>query len=124
MKKEITRIYVTKGDNVYHGNVTSDKCLCLEIEGKLYWIEDEFANISSLEWQLENNFGIALSNNRKQFGIFKNESAIMDRPITRITKHHDDVFVESSSYVKRSVKNQYGNYWWKMDELKKFIENN
>ena len=122
MKKEITRIYVTKGDNIYHGNVTCDKCICLEIGKKLYWLEDEFANISSIEYRLEQYFGIALSNNRKYFGVFADKTAIMDRPITRITKHHDDVFIESSSYVKRSVKNQYGNYWWKMDELKKFIE--
>lgn len=126
MKKIIERIYVTKGDNlVNYEGIKSDKAIGLQIDGSIYWLNHTFARLSDLEDQLRYNFGIAISCDHKKFGVFgevEKDTAHINKNVTRITQHHDDVFNNKSSYIKRAVRNPVnGHYWWHFDELRDFL---
>lgn len=121
--KKIERIYITKGDNLFnHEGLKCDKTLGIVIDGSIYWLNQSFARLNELEDQLRYNLGIAISCDQKKFGVFENDTAYMNKNVTRISQHHDDVFSNKSSYIKRAVRNPAnGHYWWHFDELRELL---
>lgn len=127
MKKVIERIYVTKGDNLFNfEGLKCDKCIGLQIDGKIYWLNHTFARLNELADQLRYNFGISISCDQKKFGVFdevEKDTAYINKNVTRINHHHDDVFSNKSSYIKRAVRQpETGFYWWHFDELRNFLQ--
>lgn len=123
--KQVERIYLTRGDNVTdsEGRKT-DKCCAVQIEGKLYWLSQSFASPEELEGELR-NIGVAIMQVRGKrglewkWGVVDKESgeATCGNNFSSITKHHDDVFSQDSSYLKRTVRTGVGSLWWTATSL-------
>ena len=113
----IERIYTTKGDNVTdHHNVICDKGVGVVIGGDIYWLEDSFARFSDLEYLLS-RFNVIISD-CGQWGV-KDEyqSVTFTNRVTKLTKHHDEIWCKDSSYAKRSKRNAEGRAFWKVVDL-------
>ena len=115
----LEKIYITKGDNTYDGNVKVDKAVGLQINGKIHWLESTWSTLYSLENLLDaftDTIGIMASGGK--WGIVDSYgSAEMTNKFTRINKHHDDIFSDGSSYVLRSAKTPDGKFWWSIRQI-------
>lgn len=123
--KTIERIYITKGDNIFNfDGVRADKAWAIVIDGKVYWADSSFDTTEVLGFRLE-RIGVVIEPRKSgaiDFGQWVNKpdggrKAVIDKRVTKISKHHDDVFNETSSYMKRAVKNSNGSYFWNPNDL-------
>lgn len=116
LKGNLERIYVTRGDNlVDHAGCKWDKAFALQFDGKLYWVNKSFGRL----WELESfflNFGVYLDEKGRYGFLNEKGGASLDKKVTKIAAHHDDVFSSGSSYHKRSVKAS-NSFWWNPEEL-------
>ena len=124
----ITRIYITRGDNLYNEDgARCDKAVALEFNKKLYWANYSFATLRELSYHLE-CYGIHLDHSTGQWGMWEvdeytgERGATLNKRITKIGKHHDDVFSANSSYMKRSVMDENGNCFWDVFDLKQQLQ--
>ena len=116
LKGNLERIYVTRGDNlVDHVGCKCDKAFALQFDGKLYWVNRSFGRFSELE-SFFLNFGVYLDEKGRYGFLDRNGGASLDKKVTKIAAHHDDVFSSGSSYHKRSV-NASNSFWWSTEEL-------
>lgn len=116
----IERIYTTRGDNLYDADgIKCDKAWAVVIDSKIYWVDGIFANIDELRWRLERlGVGIMKCGKRWRWGLVDEfGSATMTNSITTISKHHDDIFTQGSTYMKKSVMNEEGGLWWDINDL-------
>ena len=122
--KQVERIYITKGDNVFDSDgIKCDKCCAVQIEGKLYWLSQAFASIGELEGQLE-ALGVASMKVRTKSGLdwkwgIRDEEgyATCSKPFTRIAKHHDDIFSLDTPHMAKTVRNGVGSIWWTANQV-------
>lgn len=117
--KQIERIYITKGDNSYnHAGVKSDKACAIQIDGRLYWINQSFAHLRELESEFR-TLGVIFSCDYKKFGVHSvtEEWTSLNKNITRIPHHHDDIFSDKSGYIKRAERSPKGAYWWYVEDI-------
>ena len=116
LKGNLERIYVTRGDNlVDHVGCKCDKALALQFDGELYWVNKSFGRFSELE-SFFLNFGVYLDEKGRYGFLDEKGGASLDKKVTKIAAHHDDVFSNESSYYKRSVKGR-NRFWWDQEEL-------
>ena len=122
LKGNLQRIYVTRGDNlVDYDGVKCDKAFALQIDGKLYWVNKSFGRLSELQ-SFFLNLGVYLSEEGRFGFLDNNGGASLDKKVTKIAAHHDDIFSSGSSYDKRSVRGSE-NFWWREEELiNKFVK--
>lgn len=114
----IERIYTTKGDNSYNfDGIKNDKMVGVVIKGDIYWLQDEFATLHEIQYLLA-RFNIRISTCGR-WGVTDSEGrTTYTDAITKIAKHHDDVFSDGSSYVKRAKTNDAKNsIWWTVEEV-------
>lgn len=116
----IERIYVTRGDNLTNGEgIRSDKCYGLQIKGQILWFNDSFARLSELSYKLR-PLDLAVTDGG-HWGYWADGEATIDKKVTRISQHHDDVFSSGSSYIKKSLQAPHGNYWWRMEQVTEYL---
>lgn len=118
----IERIYTTKGDNCYDADgVKNDKMLGVVIKGDIYWLEEDFARVSELKHKLA-KFNILISDCGK-WGVEDTDgSTVFTHKITKISKHHDDILMEGSTYRKRTKHNPAnGRLFWQIQEIFDYI---
>ena len=122
LKSKLERIYTTRGDNlVDYAGCKCDKAFALQFDGKLYWVNKSFGRFSELE-SFFLNFGVYLSEKGRYGFLEARGGATLDKRVTKIAAHHDDVFSSESSYYKRSVKAS-NSFWWSQEELiNKFVK--
>ena len=122
LKGNLQRIYATRGDNlVDYAGCKNDKAFALQFDGKLYWVNKSFGRFSELE-DFFLNFGVYLSEKGRYGFLEARGGATLDKSVTKIAAHHDDVFSSESSYYKRSVKAS-NSFWWSQEELiNKFVK--
>ena len=112
----IEKIYTTRGDNVYEDGVKCDKAIGIVIEGKIHWLDKSFSTPRTLSTAVM-SYGISM-NDKGYWGVIdENGSAILEHKLTKISKHHDDVFSNESGYIKRAKRNSEGSFWWKPAEI-------
>lgn len=122
--KQVERIYITKGDNVFDSDgIKCDKCCAVQIEGKLYWLSQAFASIGELESQLNGlNVGVMKVRTNSgwewKWGARDEEgSALCSKSFTRIAKHHDDIFSLDTPHMAKTVRNGVGSIWWTATQI-------
>lgn len=113
----IERIYTTKGDNVVdHHGVICDKGVGVVIDGDIYWLEDSFAKFSELSFLLH-KFNIVISD-CGQWGVKdESQSVTFTNKVTKLKKHHDDLWCEDSNYAKRAKRTSAGRLFWEKEDL-------
>ena len=116
LKGNLERIYVTRGDNlVDHAGCKCDKAFALQFDGKLYWVNRSFGRFSELE-SFFLNFGVYLDEKGRYGFLNEKGGASLDKKVTKIAAHHDDVFSSGSSYHEKSVEAS-NSFWWDQEEL-------
>ena len=115
---KIDRIYVTRGDNLYdYDGIKCDKFFGLAIKGKIYWMNHTFGTMQQLESQLS-TLGVHM-NEKGRWGQLKEDGwATLEHSVTRITKHHDDIFTPTTKYLKDAEFFSEGMIWWYLKDLK------
>ena len=119
----IERIYTTKGDNSYNfDNIKNDKMVGVVIDSDIYWLQDEFATYREIQFLLA-RFNVLISECGRWGATDNDGRTVYTNTITRISKHHDDVFSDGSSYVRRAMTNEAKNsMWWTVtDVINKFF---
>ncbi len=123
--KQVERIILTRGDNIDLDGVKCDKCCAVQIEGKLYWLSRDFARLEELTEELR-QLGIMIGAKRDNtgsrwiptWGVIDAEGwATCDNVFTKAAKHHDDIFKQDSSYMKKTVRNGIGSMWWTANQI-------
>lgn len=123
----IERVYITRGDNCYNEEgVKNDKMIGIVINNVIHWMDDEFAYLHELEGRLaqihahlfdKGSYGV-MSSAKAQFSVTDdNGTAAPSFKVTKITCHHDNIFLDRHSYNKRSKLNKAGARWWSWLEL-------
>lgn len=116
-KAVVEKVYITRGDNCYDSDgIKCDKAYGLVIEGKIHWIDQSFATLDELSSKL---YGFGVSASGTAWGtIDENGRAVLEHTMTKIGKHHDDIFTSESFYMKASKRKACGSIWWKPAEIK------
>lgn len=114
----VERIYVTRGDNSYdEDNVKNDKMIGIVIKGDIYWLERDFARFSELSYELA-GFNILITEDGRWGVTDEDGRTVLANKVTKISKHHDDILSEKSSYLKRSKRNDSnGRLFWETHEV-------
>lgn len=116
----IEQIYTTKGDNLYnHDNIKCDKMIGLVIKGQIYWLQDSFANLYEIE-HLLHRLNVTISKCGRWGATDEDGSTTYTNSITKLNKHHDDLFSDKSNYVKRAKFNESNgkrSLWWTINEV-------
>lgn len=124
---KVQKVYLTRGDNTYDDEgFKCDKCCAVQIDGSIYWLSQAFSRPFELVSELS-ILGVGIGD------IFKGGSsypawgnigedgwASLDHRMIKLTKHHDDLFSEESSYMKKTVRNAQGSLWWTARALKDY----
>lgn len=103
---KIKKIYVTQGDNLFNSDgIRCDKRVALNIDGKIYWLNYNFAKISDLDYVLS-QFGVAITG-KDWYPICYDENnkfiPATPKSFSRIQHHHDDIFNPKYRYLRNSV---------------------
>lgn len=122
----IKRVYFTKGDNWTNDDgIKNDKKLAILLsDDTLYWLSKDFTHAEEVNNSMLFDF-IHVHNSFKNNLVWSkcvarhaNQRDYSDqKAITKINKHHDDIFTDGSSYMKKSVKSPTGSIFWEMSEL-------
>ena len=127
---KVQKVYLTRGDNTYDDEgFKCDKCCAVQIDGSIYWLSQSFSKPSELAGQLQ-LLGVGIGENFDKGSrypawgnIGEDGWATLDHRMIKLTKHHDDIFSDKSSYMKKSVRNPAGSLWWTASALKEFQDN-
>lgn len=112
----VERIYTTKGDNLCDDGIKNDKAIAIVIKGGIFWLERSFARLSELEYLLH-SFNISILEDG-QWGVKDEDGSVtFTNKITKISKHHDDIWSEDSSYIKKAVRTAGGGVFWTVLEV-------
>lgn len=115
--KQVERIYVTKGDNTTNDDgVKCDKMVGIVVDGMIHWMDYEFASLRELGYRVT-GLNIHLSDCGSWGILDEYGSATLDKKITKIKHHHDDLWSDQYSYKKRTKLNAAGTTYWNWGEL-------
>lgn len=106
----INKIYFTRGDNGYN------KCAGIGIGDKIYWIKGQFSNLDDLSQKLD-PLGVSISR-QGDWGFWDGISAPLNKRVTHIRHHIEEVFEKESFYVKNAQFAPDSTLWWSVDDIK------
>lgn len=117
LAQKIERVYITRGDNCYNWDgVKNDKMLGLQVDKKIHWLHYNWASAYELEATLR-GLGIAFIPELFKFAPYIGKAARNFKSVTRLAAHHDDVFSDGSSYVRRAKETKNGAFLWTVQEF-------
>lgn len=107
----IERLYITRGDNL------SNRACGIKTTEGILWLDDEF----EYDWELSELLQRILGSSAMLLDkcLRLNNQSI---PITRLAKHHDDIFCSSSMYVKKAIRTSSGKLWHTFSEMMEFFK--
>lgn len=116
----IEKIYITKGDNLYNDdNIKCDKMIGVVIKGQIYWLQDSFASLHEIKYLLH-RLNVTISKCGRWGATDKDGSTTYTNSVTKLSKHHDDLFSDKSNYLKRAKCNESKgkrSIWWAVSEV-------
>jgi hypothetical protein len=87
------------------------------IKGDIYWLQDAFATFHEIQYLLA-RFNVRISQCGRWGASDSDGRTTYTNAITKISKHHDDVFSPKSSYAKRAkVNSATDSTWWTVGEV-------